>query len=175
MKKTLIIGAASLALAAMPVVGAFAATTFTDTVTITVSEACSLSRSSGSGTYTATLAPNAVNANVGSSTLSAACNNPKGYTVKVATTALTNSTVSSYTIPYSTTTPAAGTSAWTVTKGASSATTNIANNGTVMETSAADTSTTAATQQVTYKVSTSNIQAQGSYSGTAVYTLTKKN
>ena len=153
--------------------GAFAATEFTDTINITVSAACSLSRSAGAGTYSATLAVNAANNNVGSSTLSAACNAAKGYTVKLTSTDLTNSTVSTYTIPFSTTAPAAGTSAWAVAKGTSSSSTYIANNGTVMSTTAADTSTTPATQQVTYKASTSTTQAAGTYSGTATYTLTQ--
>ena len=46
MKKTLIAGAASVALAAMPVLGVFAADTLTpitDTVTVTIDSACSLS------------------------------------------------------------------------------------------------------------------------------------
>ena len=172
MKKTLLLGAASVAMAALPMAGIFADTEFTDNVSITVSASCSLSRSVGGGTYSATLAPNAANTNVGTSTLSAACNQPKGYKVTLTATALTNTTVTTYTIPYSTTTPAAGTAAWTVTQGASSATTNIASGGTVMSTTAADTSSTATTQQVTYKASTSATQAQGTYSGTAKYTLT---
>lgn len=59
MKKSLTIGAASLALAAMPVVGAFAVpdpsgTTITDTLEVTVSAACSFLRYGEQGTASQT-------------------------------------------------------------------------------------------------------------------------
>lgn len=186
MKKQIIIGAASLALATVPVAGTFAATTASDSVQITVSQTCDLSRSTGSGTYSATMGMNALNTNVGTSTFSVNCNAPKGYTVKVTTYNLVNRSSSSYTIPYYTGTgtgktgvPAAGTAVWAITKGGSSATDYVLSGGTIMSTSAADTSSTATTQQVTYKASTTSLQAAGTYRRSAndsdkeaVYTLT---
>ena len=118
---------------------------------------------------------NQLKTDIGTTTISAKCNGPKGYTVKLTTTALTNGTVSTYTIPYYTSTaPVAGTAVWAVAKGASTSTTWIANNGTVMETSAADTSASYTTQDVSYKASTTATQAMGTYPGTATYTLTQK-
>lgn len=172
MKKILTVGAVTVALAALPMAGVYAADpTVTDNIQVTVSEACTLTRSAGEGTYTVTMNPNQLNSNVGTSTLSATCNAAKGYTVTLATTNLVNQTSSSYNIPYGTTTPVAGTAAWTVTVDS----TNIANGGTVMSTTAADSSTTPATESATYKVSTSQTQATGTYRGTATYTLTKNN
>jgi hypothetical protein len=57
MKKALIAGAASVALAAMPVVGAFAATSnsFTDTLNVTVNGGCTLEETGGTtGDYSHT-------------------------------------------------------------------------------------------------------------------------
>ena len=56
MKKILGIGAASLALAALPVVGVFAATSRTDTLSVTIEKGCSFSSAAAEGVnYTATL------------------------------------------------------------------------------------------------------------------------
>lgn len=55
-KKALGIGAASFALAALPVVGVFATTSRTDTLTVTIEKGCSFSSAASDGVnYTATL------------------------------------------------------------------------------------------------------------------------
>ena len=54
MKKTFIVGAASLAFAALPVVGAFASdpAAVVDTLTVTVDESCTFDHDGSSGSYT---------------------------------------------------------------------------------------------------------------------------
>ena len=168
MKKTLIAGAASLALAAMPVVGVFAADPepVVDDITITVSETCTLTRTTGTGIYTATMSTNALNASVGSSTFTAVCNNATGFSVSATPTALTGDGEA---INYSATTPTAGSGTWTATK------TEVAGNiaatgGVLMSTSS---TTTGMTETVTYQVSTRANQAKGDYHGTMTYALTQ--
>ena len=82
MKKALIAGAASTVLAAMPIVGAFAADgtlSRTDTVKVTVDSACSLATSNTSGDYTATIENGASNTNIAGSTFTVTCNNTGGW------------------------------------------------------------------------------------------------
>ena len=82
MKKALIAGAASTVLAAMPIVGAFAANgtlSRTDTVKVTVDSACSLATSNTSGDYTATIENGASNTNIAGSTFTVTCNNTGGW------------------------------------------------------------------------------------------------
>ena len=87
MKKSIIAaGAASVALAAMPVVGVVAADSNlsqTDTVIVTVDTACSLATSGSSldpaSTYTATIANSAYNTNIAGSTFTVTCNDNAGW------------------------------------------------------------------------------------------------
>ena len=88
MKKSIIAaGAASVALAAMPIVGVFAADgtlTQTDTVVVTVSSACSLATSGDSvtpdaSTYTATIANGGYNTAIAGSTFTITCNDTGGW------------------------------------------------------------------------------------------------
>ena len=173
MKKSLIIGASSLVFAAAPVFGVFAATNpsaVQDTLTVTVDEICTFTRNSGGSgaTISNTMTAGALNASFGSNTFKAVCNAGSGYSVAAVFTALSGSVSGS--IAYSATTPTAGSGTWTATVSGS----NIAaSGGKLMNTSAPDTSAgTSAT--VTYKVSTQSDIAQGTYTGTATYTLTQK-
>lgn len=170
MKKTLIAGAASLALAAMPVVGVFAADPepVVDNITITVSETCTLTRTSGNGNYTATMSTNALNASVGSSTFKAVCNNASGFSVGAVPTALSGTGEA---ITYSATTPTAGSGTWTATK--TEVAGNIAASSGVLMSTNSTTSAEGLTETVTYQVSTRANQAKGDYSGTMTYTLTQ--
>ncbi|MBR0467881.1 hypothetical protein IJJ53_03185 [Candidatus Saccharibacteria bacterium] len=88
MKKSLIVtGAASLAVAAMPIVGVFAADgtlTQTDTVVVTVDSACSLATSGSevtpdASTYKATIANGAYNTDITGSTFTITCNDTGGW------------------------------------------------------------------------------------------------
>ena len=177
MKKIIIAGTASMVLAAAPFVGAFATQAedpaeITDTLTVNVNGACNFQRTDGNGTYTQTMAANALNDSFGTSTFTSTCNNGAGYTVTADFEDLAHSTGDGTAIEYSTTTPTAGSGTWTAYKSTATAG-NITNNGTAIETNAADpaggTSFT-----VVYKVATHAIQTQGSYTGTATYTLAQK-
>ena len=174
MKKSLIIGASSLVLAAAPAISAFAASSnpaaVVDNLSVTVDEICTFTRNSGGSgaTITDTMTAGALKTNFGSNTFKAVCNAGSGYSVAAVFTALSGSVSGS--IAYSATTPTAGSGTWTATVSSS----NIAaSGGKLMNTSAPDTSAgTSAT--VTYKVSTQSDIAQGTYTGTATYTLTQK-
>lgn len=168
MKKTIVAGAASLALAAMPVIGVFATDpeAIEDTITITVSETCTLTRSTGNGNYTATMSTNALNPSVGSSTFTAVCNNASGFSVSATPTALAGTGEA---ITYSATTPTAGSGTWTATK--TTVAGNIAATGGVLMST--NTTTTGLTETVTYQVSTRPDQAKGDYEGTMTYQLTQ--
>ena len=172
MKKSIIAGAASLALAAMPVVGVFAdnPNPVVDTLTVTVNESCTFEHKSGDGSYTHAMAAGALNAEFGTSTFTSACNNGKGYDINAAFTSLTHQGNAGEAITYSATTPTAGTGTWTATVDSS----NIAaNNGKLATTSTQDPAG-GSEYSVSYTVSTHDDQAQGTYRGTATYTLVQK-
>ena len=174
MKKSIVAGAASLVLAAMPVVGVFAANpaAVVDTLTVTVNESCTFEHATGnSGSFTKSMAAGALDDNFGSSEFTVACNNGKGYTIGAVFTSLTDSGHPSVSaIAYSATTPTAGSGTWTATVNSS----NIAaTGGSIADTSTQDPAA-GSTYTVNYTVSTHNDQAQGTYTGTATYTLTQK-
>ena len=170
MKKTIIAGAASVALAAMPIVGVFAADPepVVDTIRVTVDETCTLTRTTGTGTYTATMSTGALNPSVGSSTFTAICNNASGFSVSATPTALAGP-AGSEAINYSATTPIAGSGTWTATK--TEVAGNIAASNGVLMTAAGV--ATGQTETVTYQVSTRADQAKGDYQGTMTYQLTQ--
>ena len=173
--KKLAIAASSVALAAMPVVGVFAADNISidDNITITVSDNCAFTRETGTGTYTATMSPNALNANVGASTYKVICNNSKGYSVGAVFSGLTGDQTTPETITYSATTPTAGSGTWTATKTVAAG--NIAASGGVLMSNNGTTPAAGDTETVTYQVSTTNTQAAGSYTGKATYTFLQAN
>ena len=184
MKKTLIAGAASVVLAAMPVVGVFAAQAsdpqaVIDTLTVNVNGECTFARTNGTGTYTQTMAANALNDNFGSSTFTSHCNNGTGYKVTLTATDLAYANGANITYATGDATPTAGSGTWVAYRsaatGGSTVTSyntagNIAAGGYAYETNAAD-GAVDSSFTVVYKVSTHSIQEQGSYVGTATYTL----
>lgn len=170
MKKTLIAGAASFALAAMPVIGVFAVDPVVDTLTVTVAESCTFTHTSGDGQFTHTMNAGALDTAFGTSSLTASCNNGTGYTIGAVFTSLKKTTgASSSDIAYSADTPTAGSGTWTANNG----TANIAATGGVLASRNAQDPAGGSTYTVTYAVSTHNDQAQGTYTGTATYTLVK--
>ena len=220
MKKSIIAAsAASLALAAMPIVNTFAAEkTVTDNITLNVNSTCAMTRTgangtadtgvvagawtagdpetTSSGTYEATIDAGGY-ANLGTSTISVTCNDANnGHYLTVRATGLTSNTTGATGSPinYSTTTAAAGTSSWNIVIGRPTDTTipawnnnaltadNIAsisqtsNVGSVdLYGSSSSTNKTvlnAATFTATYNVGTAITQPAGTYTGSAVYTLT---
>lgn len=191
MKKTLILGAVSAALAALPVVACFAEVV--DIVSVTVNPSCTIARlaygSDGTGeegshkngtgtiagtwgsansTLTVTMSNGTTtptNAPLGTSRFNVTCNDPDGYRVSVTTTDLTVDGTD-LTIPASTT-YSATTSGWGVIyNGAIYASTE----GTTLV-NAAGVTTGGTAYEVGYGVGISSNQAAGTYTGTATYTV----
>ena len=146
MKKSLAIGAASVALAAMPIVSTFAGTqtsTIGDTLSATITTACTFLRYGTAGApgqtdvtsgptwngtttaptadsathvYAATLNPTA-DVELGTSSFKAYCNASSGFKVTVSTPYLSTGGSTPNTIPFSTTTPnATSGEGWTLKK-----------------------------------------------------------
>ena len=173
MKKQLIAGAASLALAAMPVVGAFAAdpAEVVDTLTVTVDESCTFDHDGTGGSYTKAMEPGALDPAFATSSFKAMCNNGNGYTVSAVFTSLAHTGNAGTAITYSAEDPVANGGTWTAQIEGG---TNIAaNDGVLMNTNTQD-PVGGTTATVIYKVSLNADQAQGTYRGTATYTLTQK-
>lgn len=82
MKKSIIVtGAASLAVAAMPMVGVFAVdgTAVTDTVKVTIDSACTITTDSASNTYSDTMTNGQLKSNFGSTQMTINCNDHAGW------------------------------------------------------------------------------------------------
>ena len=174
MKKSIIAaGAASLALAAMPMAGVFAAkasdpAALSDTLTINVDGVCTFERTNGTGSYTQTMTANTT-ATLGTSTYTTHCNNHSGYTIAVTTPNLAGPT----NIPFQSTAPTAGTAGWAIqTNTTGEATFYVSGN--FAETSQQDPAA-GNTYTATYLAATATDQSQGTYTGTVTYTLTQKN
>lgn len=198
MNKKITLGAASIALAAMPVAGVFAAqqtSTITDTLNAKVLSACEFTRtgvagstvvdttvgeiapswdgpSAGTGhTYSATIKPS-TDVELGTSTFTGYCNDAAGFTVTVVTPSLVDGTKS---IAFAgATNPGAG-EGWTLTRaldGSAAALFANATGDTFMNASAPTDAATAKTATATYTVYTSSTTKSGNYSGDVVYTFT---
>lgn len=195
MKKSLIAaGAASLAVAAMPIVGVFAADgtmTQTDTVVVTVDTACSLATSNTTNAnYTATIANGAARAGenpIAGSTLTVTCNDNGGWQISAvgagtgtSVAHMDASTEADDDIPTGTTLD--GTvSGWAfkVAGNAGSAVQGSYDNYSevpttavvVAKNAASAATTTTATVTASYGVSISPTQEAGTYTGKVTYTL----
>lgn len=172
MKKVLIAGVASIALAAMPVVGAMAtANEITDTLTLNIASACTLERTDGDGSYTQTVQMGTVYDNFAKSTYKVICNSASGYSVSATFTSLADTRTSGTkgeAITYSATVPSdTNLGVWTAVIGNNTAGI-AATNGVLMSGSGV---TTGAEAVVTYKVGVRSNQAAGTYQGTATYKL----
>ncbi len=172
MKKSIVAGAASLVLAAMPVVGVFADNppAVVDTLTVTVNESCNFTRTTGNGSYTKALTAGALDAEFASSTFTSACNNGKGYDINAVFTSLSHQGNAGEAIAYSATTPTANSGTWTAAVSGS----NIAATDGVLGSQNTQDPSGGRTYTVDYKVSLHSDQAQGTYEGTATYTLVQK-
>ena len=201
MKKSIIAaGAASVALAAMAVLGAFAATssaTVTDNLSVTLDTTCSLtetgavqgtsgqtgvttgptvsSATTAGATYSITMSTGKV-AELGTSTLHIVCNDTtNGYDVTGTFADLKLGGSSSATgvnaIPYTDSVVTDGTSGWNVFLGSGTTPLTSAAAGNIYN---AKTSKESAdtTVNVTYKVGSSTTNTPGEYTGTATYVLT---
>lgn len=185
MKKSLIAaGAASAVLAAMPVLGVFAAPvmTVTDTLQVTVSTSCTLDNDGDAATdpsivgttYTGSGAPGQLVTLAGSgatsTTVQIECNDADGYDITPTFSSLvgpTGSTAITYAANAS-----AGSGTWTAyySKNSGEATAFTAS-GTAVH----GNPTMSDTYTFSYKVGLGNDQAAGTYEGTALYTLAATN
>lgn len=201
MKKTLIAGAASIALAAMPVVGVFADTsvedggTLTDNFSFSIGHECSFSRvftdsETSNGHPAGTWNPTNTNSDkisidgtagnaysLGSSKFNVICNGASGYKV---TAYVTNLTTGDDTIEAGDTAITAGTfdgtnSSWTATNGSVYATKTTDQGGTIVASSDEPTPNAGQSFTMTYAVALADGQASGTYEGAVQYTLTDMN
>ena len=191
MKKTLIAGAASAVLAAMPVMGVFAVETgtVTDTVKLTVNKTCKMEAAATSAEYNLGAQAGGAYAAVSGSPMTITCNAASGWNLKATPSALTSSTTDQ-TIPfgaYGTTT-----SVWSAIvelDGNNTANAEVVNGFDDWTATATDGATqTIVTQNLSdtsgalpaagliirpsYKAYVAADQAQGLYSGTILYTFT---
>ena len=198
MKKTVAAGVASLAFAALPVVGAFATAatpiTITDQLEVKILTACTFGRWGVEGatgqtnvsagpTWTggATADPGntttgkysatvtpGATVELGTSTFKGYCNSPTGFDVTVVTNNLVSTSNSSDTINYSATTPS-GADGWTLKLSDNSLFANTT--GAKFMTESGPTST-AVTETATYTVYTTATTNSGIYRGDVVYSFT---
>lgn len=141
-----------------------------DQLEVVVEDACTLTRTSGSGNYTATMLPSELNNNFATSTYHVFCNDADGFKIDAAFTSLAGPGED---ITYSAENPTADSGTWTASVTTDGITTNIpAENGTLM-TNPGITAPDGQSATITYKVSTKNNQAAGTYTGTATYTLNR--
>ncbi len=179
MKKIAIAGASAI-LAALPVVGTFAATqtSVTDTVQLTVTKTCSMDAAAATNTINlgSAIAGSTYNEADGS-VMTITCNATAGWEIQ-ATTSDLNGPANTTPIPFGNYTTATG-SVWsamltatggTVTSGWADYTAGPAN-GTVV---VSGTQVNAITVTPKYKAKTSSIQQDGTYSGTIAYTFQDK-
>ena len=189
MKKALIAGAVSAVLAALPVAMSFA--DVVDEVSVTVNESCTIARlayadgvgeesshkngtgaisgtwGSSNSTLTATMSNGSatpIDAPLGTSRFNVMCNDKDGYKLSVATSDLTAG--NNLTIPANANYSATS-SGWGVIYNG-----NIyADNSGVILVSVANTTTAGTAYEVGYGVGISGVQAAGTYTGTATYTV----
>ena len=185
MKKSIIAaGASAVALAAMPVVGVFAAdvTSQVDTLDITIDATCtmaSVSHAPSSGVWTGntlakTVTAGALNENIGSTSFNIICNNQTGWNVSATATVLTGKTTTSQNIPLGT--PEANVAAWnyvssTSTEGVTAGVTGNTTSATKVASASDTTGNSGDAFTVTYNVSTDNALSAQIYEGTITYTL----
>ena len=173
MKKSLVAGAASLAFAAMPVVGVFATNpaAVQDQLTVTVNESCTFARVGGSDTITETMTAGQLKSDFGGNTFKSTCNNGKGYDINATFTDLTITSGTGAAITYDgTAAPTANSGTWNASVGGSI----LAKTGDVIGSRNTQDPSGGSTYTVSYAVSVHNDQAKGTYSGTATYSLVMK-
>ncbi len=181
MKKIAIAGT-SVALAALPMAGVFAATgtTVTDTVQVTINSSCLITTTNAANTYSATMTNGQLKSDFGSTSMSIACNDAGGWHVTAVGTGADatvktamNATGSGTDIATGTATSGA-TSNWAMKVTGTGATgfTSFA----AVPSSATDVATqsgavSGATLTTTYQVFISATQQADTYTGQVTYTL----
>ena len=169
-------------LAALPVVGVFAATgtTVTDTVQVSISSACSITSTNAANTYSATMTNGQLKSDFGSTTMTIACNDAGGWHVTAVgsgadatdKTAM-NATGSGTDIATGTATSGA-TSNWAMKvsgTGATGFTTFATVPSSATDVAKGTTSVSGGTLTTTYQVFISATQQADTYTGQVTYTL----
>lgn len=182
--KKLAIAGASLALAAMPLVGVFADDVLTvkDKLVLTVSPSCTYdgitpaaATSEAGNEYTATTTSGGAvvsfQATSQATSLTVKCNDADGYTITPTFTGLSGP--NSYNIPYRGTDPVVGTAGWTAYYSKNSAA-PAAFSASGEDGAIEGTSTMTDTYSFSYKAAAGTDQAAGTYNGTASYVLAAK-
>ena len=200
MKKAIIAGAASIALAVLPAAGVFAAaanpSNLVDTLKLTIADSCTWTRTLASDDSDVTIDPSggtaassAANRTVAAdqsyvalatSTINAKCNNTKGYKITGTFSALTGYTdntkatalANNDAISYGGANALAeGT--WIAKLGDAEIGLASGTSGNVASTTVSDDMTAGSTYTITYDVQTAADQAAGYYEGTATYVFTQ--
>ena len=188
MKKSIIAaGAASIALAAMPIIGVFAADAnqmATDTINVTVTASCTFTAGSGTATYavegtnsSATVLPIVEGGN-NTHDFTVFCNNNKGYTVSanaedLSATGITDKFAYAASLPPANTATSAWTAAFTQPDGGSLtlAPLTAAETDTDIVTLTEASATGGESFTATYSAYIGTETPSGTYSGTIAYTL----
>ena len=178
MKKSIIAaGAASVALAAMPVLGAFA--DIQDTITVTVSQYCTFQSSAANDSYTASVAAGGLKewtAAEDANPMAVACTTP--YTITPTMTSLADQNLDASTaIVYSATPATTGSKTWSAayTLSGDHTGSGAITSGSAITGSAATTSTDGDVYKISYKVGLDPAQPAGTYTGTATYVIAASN
>ena len=177
MKKLMVAGVASVALAIVPMMTSFATTSeaVKDSLDVTIYDTCAFEKTASAGTtgevineYSTSIMPGAYSLGFGGSTFTVTCNTPDVYTVTAVFSDLVQDGVDEA-IAYSTLNPDGSRSIWTTTIGEpGEAPRNVTSGDTILSATQADGGSTAT---VHYSVGAASGQAAGAYSGSAVYTL----
>ena len=175
MKKTIIAaGAASVALAAMPVLGVFATATltedFVETLEITVDDACEFGNASNTGTATDTVLPNGTTTWDNHTTVLNVTCTLASYKITSAFTSLERSSGDAAAIAYQNSATAAGSQKWAAqfVKNSDTSYAYLTHNGSNQMTG---TSSQSDTFTIKYEAGLGADQPAGTYSGTATYTI----
>ena len=185
MKKAIIAAGASAVLAAMPVVGVFAAEvpSVKDTVTLTINEACRMEAGAATNTVDLGSAAGGAYGEQTGSVMTITCNKQTGWQITATATALTNAGTSQN-IPFGAYAESANASVWSAklalggnnTGNATIATgwndyTATSASDTVVTSFVTDTAVSGLTVTPTYKAYTKASQPAGTYSGDITYTF----
>ena len=191
MKKAIIAAGASAVLAAMPVVGVFAAEgdgtmTTTDTVEVTISNSCGLTATGNTSAFSATMENGATKSDFGTTTISITCNDKGGWKLSAiggddgtAATGVTTMNAANGGTAIATGTSTTGDSTWAMKvtgNNAVSGFTSFANiPGTLTKVAESNAATSAATLETGYQVHISATQQADTYTGKVTYVLAHPN
>ena len=189
MKKLLIAGAglSTLAIAALPAAGVFAASVSSveDTVKLTIDSNCQMSADSATNTIDLGSSGGGAYSEKAGSTMTITCNTPTGWNIKASATALTVSGNNALTIPFGAYSTSSSVWSAKIALGGNNTTnatvadnwsdysaTGTATGGTIVVSNVANTAVSGLTVTPSYKAYAASDQPAGTYQGTITYTFT---